>query len=134
MFVFETWLLANIKTVAKILKVELNPIEDLENSDDTKTVLEDADRIKYLFDGNLSKLLGFYGVVVSQSFANKYPEVNTGFNPNFWKPPDKIRYLIEACYFKFNTAPSRCITLNNSDDSSFKVTSASINDTRLRLG
>ena len=30
---------------------------------------------KYLFDGNLSQLPGFYGVVVSQSFANKYPEV-----------------------------------------------------------
>lgn len=39
---FETWLLADIKTVAKILEVELNPIEDLENSNDTKKALEDA--------------------------------------------------------------------------------------------
>lgn len=30
---------------------------------------------KYLSDGNLSRLPGFYGIVVSQSFANQYPEV-----------------------------------------------------------
>ena len=35
----------------------------------------DRGNFKYLFDGNLSQLPGFYGVVVSQSFANKYPEV-----------------------------------------------------------
>ena len=39
---FETWLLADIQTVAKILEVELNPIEDLENSEKTKEVLENA--------------------------------------------------------------------------------------------
>lgn len=35
----------------------------------------DRGNFKYLFSGNLSQLPGFYGVVASQSFANKYPEV-----------------------------------------------------------
>ena len=39
---FETWLLADIKTIAKILEVEINPIENLENSEETKRVLENA--------------------------------------------------------------------------------------------
>ncbi len=39
---FETWLLADIQTVAKILEVAINPIEDLENSAETKIVLENA--------------------------------------------------------------------------------------------
>ena len=30
---------------------------------------------KYLHAGNLNRLPGFYGVVVSQAFANKYPEI-----------------------------------------------------------
>ncbi len=48
---FETWLLGDMHTVAKILKVELSPIEDLENSDDTKTALENAiAKSKYLSD------------------------------------------------------------------------------------
>ena len=33
---FETWLLADMQTVAQILEVELNPIENLENSPETK--------------------------------------------------------------------------------------------------
>ena len=39
---FETWLLADLQTVAKILKVEIDPTEDLENSEKTKTTLEEA--------------------------------------------------------------------------------------------
>lgn len=35
----------------------------------------DRGNFKYLSDGNLSQLPGFYGVVVSQSFADKYPEL-----------------------------------------------------------
>ncbi|MGK7899096.1 MAG: DUF4276 family protein [Xenococcus sp. (in: cyanobacteria)] len=39
---FETWLLADMETVAEILEVELNPIEDLENGQETKSILENA--------------------------------------------------------------------------------------------
>lgn len=39
---FETWLLADMKTVAQLLEVELNPIEDVENSEKTKSILDDA--------------------------------------------------------------------------------------------
>ena len=39
---FETWLLADSHTVAKLLEVEINPIKDLENSEITKTILEKA--------------------------------------------------------------------------------------------
>lgn len=39
---FETWLLADMETVAQILEVELNSIEDLENSEATKNILENA--------------------------------------------------------------------------------------------
>ena len=35
----------------------------------------DRGNFKYLLDNNLDRLPGFYGVVVSQSFANKYPEI-----------------------------------------------------------
>ena len=35
----------------------------------------DRGNYKYLFNGNLSQLPGFYGVVVSRSFMTKYPEV-----------------------------------------------------------
>ena len=35
----------------------------------------DRGNFKYLLDNNLNQLPGFYGVVVSQSFANKYPEI-----------------------------------------------------------
>lgn len=37
---FETWLLADAETIAKILEVELEPIVDIEKADNTKTVLE----------------------------------------------------------------------------------------------
>lgn len=39
---FETWLLADVQTVARILEVELNPMEDLENLEETKQLLENA--------------------------------------------------------------------------------------------
>ena len=39
---FETWLLADMQTVAQILEVELKPIKDLENSEETKSILENA--------------------------------------------------------------------------------------------
>ena len=39
---FETWLLADLQTVAKILEVEIDPIKDLESSEITKTILENA--------------------------------------------------------------------------------------------
>lgn len=35
----------------------------------------DRGHFKYLFKGNLSQLPGFYGVVASQSFADRYPEI-----------------------------------------------------------
>ncbi len=39
---FETWLLADIQTVAKILEVEMSPIDDLEESKVTKIILKEA--------------------------------------------------------------------------------------------
>jgi len=39
---FETWLLADTQTVSKILGVELEQLEDLENLDGTKDILEKA--------------------------------------------------------------------------------------------
>ena len=39
---FETWLLADLQTVEKILKVEIDPIENLEESEITKIILDNA--------------------------------------------------------------------------------------------
>ena len=48
---------------------------------------------KYLFNGNLSQLPGFYGVVVSQYFAQRYPEVIISY----------LKALIAAQYWLTNT-------------------------------
>ena len=39
---FETWLLADIQTVATVLDVELPQLENLEDLDNTKDIMEDA--------------------------------------------------------------------------------------------
>jgi len=39
---FETWLLADIQTLSKILGIELEPLENIEKQDDTKSILEKA--------------------------------------------------------------------------------------------
>ena len=38
-------------------------------------IASDRGNFKYLSNGDFSQLPGFYGVVVSQAFANKYPEI-----------------------------------------------------------
>lgn len=48
---------------------------------------------KYLFNDNLSQLPGFYGVVVSQSFAQLYPEIVVSY----------LKALIAAQYWLANT-------------------------------
>ena len=48
---------------------------------------------KYLFNDNLSQLPGFYGVVVSQSFAQLYPEIVVSY----------LKALISAQYWLANT-------------------------------
>ena len=53
----------------------------------------DRGNFKYLFDGNLSQLPGFYGVVVSQSFAQRYPEIVVSY----------LKALIAAKYWLKNT-------------------------------
>lgn len=53
----------------------------------------DRGNFKYLFQGNLTQLPGFYGVVVSQSFANKYPELVVSY----------LQALIAAQYWLANT-------------------------------
>ncbi|VEP15606.1 Transcriptional regulator [Hyella patelloides LEGE 07179] len=53
----------------------------------------DRGNFKYLFNGNLSPLPGFYGVVVSQSFANRYPEIIVSY----------LKALIAAQYWLTNT-------------------------------
>ena len=46
---FETWLLADIQTVSKTLGVDIEQIENLEELDETKNILENAiDRSIYL--------------------------------------------------------------------------------------
>jgi hypothetical protein len=46
---FETWLLADIQTVATVLEVEFPQLENLEDLDNTKNIMEDAiDKSKYL--------------------------------------------------------------------------------------
>ena len=48
---------------------------------------------KYLSNDNLSQLPGFYGVVVSQSFAQRYPEIIVSY----------LKALIAAQYWLINT-------------------------------
>jgi hypothetical protein len=46
---FETWLLADTQTIAKVLAVEIDRLENLEELDETKNLLENAiDRSTYL--------------------------------------------------------------------------------------
>ncbi|MEL6930092.1 MAG: LysR substrate-binding domain-containing protein [Cyanobacteria bacterium J06600_6] len=82
-------LLRTLSNLNLLSEVQLLPIKNsqLNKSSKSKTaagfayfspfhqLASDRGNFKYLFSGNLSQLPGFYGVVASQSFANKYPEI-----------------------------------------------------------
>jgi len=82
-------LLRSLSNLDLLAQVQLFPLKNsqLKISSSPKTaagfayfspfhqLASDRGNFKYLLDNNLNQLPGFYGVVVSQSFANKYPEI-----------------------------------------------------------